>query len=389
LRTDDSWLRLRRALDRAAGGEDYWEAKCTTSYARLLSFGQSVEVRLGTDERLESAQLQIRRWDLANPHPTLRTLDRIAQFLVAFGVRSPTRVALACSVGALLERGRLALAVPSDTDRRGATDLDVIAGDAWLAETSYLRVANVCDGGEWRLEIELFAHGRFRYGRWPEEARVPWAEELWWPHPTDGDDAPARIRRAVAASCTGEHEPASAAQELAAASEGIADGSLLGSFVSAARTLLRRWDGGELGTARALYELGALLDRGPDTAWPMTLREHIRSYRQWVPLEWAAEALADTGATPARDRRTAARQAITRLLLADNNEPARDEAVQTFLSELRALPRQVEGREDRGLGAYLAEARQTSEQFLEGLIVWEELVEVLQRDWIVLLDPHG
>jgi hypothetical protein len=121
----------------------------------------------------------------------------------------------------------------------------------------------------------------------------------------------------------------------------------------------------------------------------MTLREHIRSYRQWVPLEWAAEALADTGATPARDRRTAARQAITRLLLADNNEPARDEAVQTFLSELRALPRQVEGREDRGLGAYLAEARQTSEQFLEGLIVWEELVEVLQRDWIVLLDPHG
>ncbi len=402
----DSWQSFRGALARLPSvtddgrGDGGWEIHPSSICTFCPDGSSEVEARLGADGRFESATLVVSRRQLTAtdlrgaPNTALRQrlLDLIAQFLVAFPGRSPTRVRLACTVGALLAPGSVLPEVAADAPGRprlffGQVDepqeamLEVVAGRRWDAETARLELANWHSGQASLLKVRAFARGRFKYGRWSHEARVPWAEELWAPHPSDGDGVAVRVRRTVAACCVGEQTPEAAARALIAARPSIAHDDPLQSFVASALATLASWATGAIGAAHGLYELGTALDHGSGTAWPSTLRERMRKRvpLEWVPVQWAAEALEVTNGQQPKDLRSLARAAITLAIIAEPNGSPAVDAAERLLGELRALLADSKTDEAVRLRDQLATAERATTSYLDGRTTFEELTDDLQE----------
>jgi hypothetical protein len=369
-----------------------------------------VEARLGADGRIETAKLALDRWELSgarigqapNPEPRSEALDLIAQFLVGFPRRrSLTRVRLGCTVGTLTAPGAVSHEVGADARERPAlltgvdepqrAMLEVVAGRRWEAETIDLELRNWRSAEEWTLEITFARTGRFKFGRWSHEARVPWAEELWDPHPSDGDGPAVAVRRAVAASCVGEQPPQAAAQALQAAAKGIERDVPLQLFVSSTHTTVQRWASGELGAARALLRLATALDEGSGTAWPTTLRERIREHVpvEFVPTAWAAEALDPRATAAPSDLRAVIRSMLVRAIIAESDQQGQvtTGAAQQLLAELGVVRSENELAEGPRLEQALHHAERATTAYLAGDI-YDELTYELNEALKLLSDPE-
>jgi hypothetical protein len=343
--TDPHSERLRSAARRALLAEGARAEERTGWSIEGLDWNDRIEATYDRDGVLESARLVIPRWAWRSEHDRIREL--IARFLHAFPSECEARVALACAVADTPSPADEADKDVSGDERERLWDpveamRSVIAGTRASAQTARLSVANWTSGEQSRLEIECFVLWRFTIGRWRPDPSIPWAEELWRPHPTDGDGEAAMIRRAVAGACTGDSEPGAAARAVAAARQAVPDQSPLGRFASRGHELLSRWDSGELGTAPALQLLAAELDAGPDTAWPMTLRE---------------------------------RNAAVRLLVATDEQADGGAAADAFLFELGPLHADEHARADGDLARYLAYAEDAVERYHQGDLLLEELIE--------------
>jgi hypothetical protein len=412
--THESWERFRDALERLPTDQDGYSGEAGWRIERgatcwLSPIPAEVAARLGADGRLETATLEIDRRDLigaalpGQPDTSRRAgaLDLIAQFLIAFPRRrSLTRVRLACTVGALNVEGGLsheiAAAAPErlrltyGVDEPQQAMLEVVAGRRWQAETIDLELANWHSASVWRMEVRFSRTGRFKFGRWSHEARVPWAEEYWVPHPTDGGGPAVALRRAVAACCVGDQSPEAASRALLTAAEGIEPDDPLRSFSASTHATLRSWASGELGAATALLRLGTALDEGSGSAWPATLRERIRKRvpLEFMPVEWAAEALDERATPDPEDLRGVARRMLIRAIIA---EPEPDgwlaagaaEHLAVEIRDLRAdspaggapQVREALARAEREVEAYL-KLGTTHDELISGL---HEALELLRR----------